>query len=193
MRKKFTHTESAKRKIAESRKGKKHSIETKEKMSKSKKGRHLSVKTEFKKGFNASPETQFGGLRENKRGERKKWKKGVYLGNGKANWLKPGKDHPNWKDGRSFEPYSLDWTKELKTIIRKRDNHTCQECKCKQEQLGYALDVHHIDYNKKNCNHDNLISLCRSCHIKTNYKREEWQNHFNRIFLSDHLRLEVEQ
>ena len=41
---------------------------------------------------------------------------------------------------------------------------------------GRELDVHHIDYDKKNSNHDNLVSLCHSCHMKTNVekKRNYW-------------------
>ena len=37
----------------------------------------------------------------------------------------------------------------------------------------------HIDYDKKNCNSDNLITLCRSCHRKTNFNRENWIKYFN--------------
>jgi 5-methylcytosine-specific restriction endonuclease McrA len=31
-----------------------------------------------------------------------------------------------------------------------------------------------IDYNKKNCNPENLITLCNKCHMKTNHNREKW-------------------
>jgi len=40
------------------------------------------------------------------------------------------------------------------------------------------LDVHHINYNKKNCDINNLVSLCRSCHMKTNFNREYWIKYF---------------
>lgn len=80
--------------------------------------------------------------------------------------------NPNWKGGRSFEPYPLTWTNNLKTKIRKRDNFTCQVC----NKNGY--DVHHIDYNKSNLLEDNLITLCRSCHTKTNYNRNYWEETF---------------
>ena len=36
----------------------------------------------------------------------------------------------------------------------------------------------HIDYNKLNCNPNNLISLCRKCHMKTNSNRDYWINYF---------------
>jgi len=44
------------------------------------------------------------------------------------------------------------------------------------------LDIHHIDYNKKNNADNNLIPLCKHCHAKTNFKREEWETFFkNRL------------
>ena len=91
-------------------------------------------------------------------------------------WLKD--KNPSWKDGISFEKYGYDWTDVLKDSIRQRDNYVCQECGIHQDELSYRLHVHHIDYNKKNCNPNNLISLCRKCHLKTNYNREYWLNYF---------------
>jgi len=84
----------------------------------------------------------------------------------------------SWLGGKSFEPYGNKFNDELKEKIRKRDNYTCQECGYAQEELGYALSVHHIDYNKKNSILDNLVSLCKSCHQKTNFNREDWINYF---------------
>lgn len=84
----------------------------------------------------------------------------------------------NWQGGKSFEPYSADWTDNLKESIRIRDNFTCQECGIHQDELDRKLDVHHINYNKKNLNPNNLISLCRTCHTKTNYNREKWEKYF---------------
>ena len=40
------------------------------------------------------------------------------------------------------------------------------------------LSIHHIDYCKQNNNPNNLISLCRNCHLQTNYKRKDWINYF---------------
>jgi len=68
------------------------------------------------------------------------------------------------------------FTEELKTKIRVRDNHTCQICfVC---SLVPKLSVHHIDYNKDNCSENNLVSLCRKCHAKTNVNREHWKKYF---------------
>jgi len=35
-----------------------------------------------------------------------------------------------------------------------------------------------IDYDKLNIKPKNLISLCHSCHMKTNYNREYWRQRF---------------
>lgn len=72
-----------------------------------------------------------------------------------------GKNHWNWKGGISEKGYSVCWTQRLKDLIQKRDNHTCQSCANNKK----PLDIHHIDNNKENNNSQNLITLCRSCHI----------------------------
>jgi hypothetical protein len=93
-------------------------------------------------------------------------------------WNMTGDKHPSWQGGKSFEPYSLEFNRKLKEQIRNRDEYRCQECNQTQEQLGYKLCIHHIDYNKKNNCHDNLISLCRSCHSQTGFDREDWSIYF---------------
>lgn len=94
--------------------------------------------------------------------------------------IKTGKGSPFWAGGISFEPYSLGFNRNLKRQIRKRDNYTCQECGYTQDQLGYALPIHHIDYDKKNHKPYNLISLCRTCHCQTNFKRDDWTKYYQR-------------
>jgi hypothetical protein len=87
----------------------------------------------------------------------------------------------NWRGGISREEYTFDWIETLRKSIRERDNYMCQECGITQDELdGFhkQLDVHHIDYIKDNCNPENLISLCKSCHAKTSYNREYWIKHF---------------
>ena len=106
--------------------------------------------------------------------------------------INTGEKHPNWLGGKSFEKYGRKFNKYLKEEVRERDQHRCQECFRHQDELydkngkKYSLIVHHIDYNKKNNLLDNLISLCRSCHCQTNFKREDWQKYF-----SNKLRLVV--
>ena len=90
-----------------------------------------------------------------------------------------GEASPCWRGGISREPYSFDFTKELKELIRKRDNYKCQECQRRQEEHFRQLSVHHIDYNKKNSDPKNLITLCTCCHGKTNYARKYWIAYFN--------------
>jgi len=82
-----------------------------------------------------------------------------------------------WLGGISFAPYSVDWTKTLKRSIRERDKYICQICGCPQNDITHS--VHHVDYDKKNCDPNNLITLCNSCHGKTNHDREYWTNYFN--------------
>ena len=36
----------------------------------------------------------------------------------------------------------------------------------------------YIDFNKKNNNPNNLISLCRNCHTQTQMNREDWTQYF---------------
>lgn len=95
-----------------------------------------------------------------------------------------GANSANWRGGISFEPYGIEFNNKLKNQIRERDNHTCQECLCTEEQLGRALDIHHIDYCKTNNSPENLISLCRSCHAQTNFSREDWTEYFRTHVLS---------
>ncbi|GAG76737.1 unnamed protein product, partial [marine sediment metagenome] len=97
-------------------------------------------------------------------------------------WL--GKLNPNWNNGSSFEPYGLEFNNQLKEQIRKRDNYRCQECNFPQHKLKRKLTIHHIDFNKQNNDPLNLISLCLSCHTKTNYNRDKWIKYYqNKIKL----------
>lgn len=91
-----------------------------------------------------------------------------------------GENNPNWQGGISGEPlYNRDWNEELKEKIRQRDDYQCQECFTIQSKLKRKLHIHHIDYDKENCDPNNLISLCHSCHVKTNNKnREKWIEYF---------------
>jgi len=66
------------------------------------------------------------------------------------------------------EPYAPEWTEELKESIRARDNYLCQMCGAS------GKEIHHIDYDKKNCQPDNLITLCKSCHGKTFKHHAYW-------------------
>lgn len=91
-----------------------------------------------------------------------------------------GENSPTWLGGKSFEPYPMEWTNALKQSIRKRDNFCCRACGKPEDENGQRLCIHHVDYNKENLHHSNLVSVCKSCHGKTNYNRTDWQYFFNR-------------
>jgi len=90
---------------------------------------------------------------------------------------KIGHLHPNWIENLNRE-YPVEWTKTFKEQIRFRDNYICQECEEHEIKNKQKLCVHHIDYDKKNLDINNLISLCISCHMKTNYNRDYWLVYF---------------
>lgn len=70
-------------------------------------------------------------------------------------------DAPTWKGGISFGEYGLGFNKRIKQKVRERDNHKCFNCNnCKR------LIVHHKDFNKKNNELGNLITVCQPCHNK---------------------------
>jgi len=96
----------------------------------------------------------------------------------KKELFKDPTNHPRFINGKSREPYTIEFSNELKEQIRDRDNHECKICHKKEENLFRKLDVHHIDYNKENCEKINLISLCCSCHRKTNSSRDYYYAYF---------------
>lgn len=151
------HSKEAKEKISKASKGNKHLLghkhtkETKMKMKES----HLSFTGE---------NNPFWGKYHSEETKRK------------MSESSKGEKHPCWLGGISFEPYGIEFNKELKAFIRERDNYCCQECGIKEN--GKAHDCHHIDYNKKNNEDWNFVTLCDSCHPKTNVNREYWENYF---------------
>lgn len=90
-----------------------------------------------------------------------------------------GENHPGWNGGSSFLPYTQEWTDELKSTVRQRDGNLCKECGSSE-----SLSVHHIDYDKTNCSDTNLITLCNSCHVKTNFNRAYWQERYSSMIIS---------
>lgn len=95
--------------------------------------------------------------------------------------LQKGKNNPNWQGGLSFEEYGQEFDNSLKEQVRFRDKYKCQLCDCSQLENGRQLDVHHKDYNKKNNFLNNLISLCKRCHMKTNWHRKFWIQYFREL------------
>jgi len=91
-----------------------------------------------------------------------------------------GTGNPNWKGGISYEEYCPVWKdKEYKDEIKERDGYTCQNPLCWGKSK--KLCIHHIDYNKKNCGPNNLITLCFSCNARANFKRKTWKVLYEKI------------
>ena len=97
---------------------------------------------------------------------------------------KTGKLASNWQDGKSFEAYGIEFNKELKKYILERDNYTCQYPGC--TEIHNRLHIHHIDFNKKNSNPENLITLGNSCHTRTNGKNNRiyWTEFYQNIMIN---------
>jgi hypothetical protein len=97
-----------------------------------------------------------------------------------------GKRNNQYIDGNSAE-YSFEWNDELKESIRKRDNYECQNCGMTEEEhlivIGQVLHVHHIDYDKQNCQENNLITTCFWCNIRANKNRDYWKKHYKNKLL----------
>ena len=96
-----------------------------------------------------------------------------------------GELNGNWQGGVSESGYSYKFNNELKEKIRHRDNYKCQLCgmtkKEHYKKYNQNIDVHHIDYNKQNCNDFNLITLCKKCNTKVNTDRDYWYAYFTYI------------
>jgi 5-methylcytosine-specific restriction endonuclease McrA len=213
----FKHSEEARKKMSEANKGDKnhnfgkhHSEESKKKMSEANKGdknhmfgrtgdkhplfgKHLSEETR-KKISEAETGKHHSEESKKKMSEAKIGEKHPLFGKHlseetrkKMSEANKGDKAPNWLGGKSFEPYGLGWDKTLKRAIRERDNYTCQMCSKQQTEVVFA--VHHIDYDKKNLNPENLLTLCPNCHAKTNAHREYWTNVFKLHLLLRNFRL----
>lgn len=198
------HTEETKRKISEALKGRKHTEERRRKNSEAQKGKKLSEETKKKIGdFWRGKKRIFSKehrrkIRELRLRYNKSWKGKHHMEETKKKMSEThkgkrfsethkeniSKNHadvsmfknPNWQGGKSFELYGANWTERLKDLVRKRDNYLCRLCG--EIQGNIAHDVHHIDFDKRNCSPANLITLCHTCHVKTNRNKEYWIKYF---------------
>jgi 5-methylcytosine-specific restriction endonuclease McrA len=86
-----------------------------------------------------------------------------------ANKALRGVGNPSWRGGHP-DYYGPDW-RPLQRLARKLDSYLCQRCDVPQEELGRALDVHHIKpvssfVSANDANYiENLVSLCHDCHM----------------------------
>jgi hypothetical protein len=78
-----------------------------------------------------------------------------------------------WKGGITYNPYCIVWSdREWKHYLKyTRDGGKCWSPYCNGNHLD-KLTLHHINYNKKDCDSDNLITLCTSCNSRANKDRE---------------------
>lgn len=104
-----------------------------------------------------------------------------------------GVNSPHWKGGLSLrrtqstlQAYGPEFSEALRRAIRQRDNHQCQVCYASECETKtgmwriWRFQVHHIDYNKRNNDPENLITLCHKCHLRTNYRRSFWTTYFQK-------------
>ena len=165
-------TEGIKQKISEAHMGKKFTAEHKRNLSKAMKGNQNSL------GFKHSEETKkkmsILKLKYYKIYGTAAWKSFKHteaskkkMSETKILQKQSGDKNPNWRGGKSFEPYCSAFNDKLKEDIRNRDNRVCQLCG-KSEILngGKRLFVHHIDGDKmQGCDNKRwyLCALCHAC------------------------------
>jgi len=75
-----------------------------------------------------------------------------------------GERHWNWKGGITGRDYPKEFFNKIRDLIKERDKFICQRCRYQGNKGDNNLVTHHLDWNKKNCELNNLITLCRSCH-----------------------------
>jgi 5-methylcytosine-specific restriction endonuclease McrA len=82
---------------------------------------------------------------------------------------------PSWNAGTATRNYKYPskFNRYLKKEVKTRDNFICKLCGEIEN-----LQVHHIDYDKNNCNLNNLITLCKNCNMKVNKNRNYWTQFF---------------
>ena len=79
-----------------------------------------------------------------------------------------GENNPAYIHGQGERPYPLSYRK-IRNVIKERDGYSCQ--RCGKEEIDVSHHIHHIDFDKRNTDADNLITLCPSCHAYITAKR----------------------
>lgn len=171
--------------------GKSRSPETRRKISKAMKGKRFSA--QHRKNISTSHKGLMVGQRNPNYGNHPsaETKKAMSPWKGKKFSIKHrkrmaeakrGENNPQWRGGKSFEPYSPGFNDDLKRKIKERDGHKCQFPYC---QRTTTLTIHHIDYDKKNSAESNLITLCNRHNTKVNANRDSWTNYFTSMLTED--------
>ncbi len=137
------------------------------------------------------------GIKTNKRNGKLSWnigltketdervKKGAEKNRGKfvISKFKKGKKHPFFNNWSSLLPYDKNFNIKFKKFIRERDG-CCMICNIGFEDLKLLkrrIHIHHINYDKQCSIPQNCISLCNSCHAKTQINREHWTKFFQSL------------
>ncbi len=140
-------------------KNKKHTEKAKQLNSK----KHLG-KISWNKDLSREKQPRFGSLNTEEQN------KNISIGN-KRKWQ-------DWKNSGLFVStatfeYDESWCNELREYIRNKYDRKCFDCgRLEKELFGYSksLSVHHVDLDKLNCYENNLIPLCKSCHLRRHRK-----------------------
>lgn len=153
--------------MSQIKKGIKLTEETKEKLRKVNLGKRYSDEVNKKKSLPGIRNGMYG-------------KKRPDLAERNRNKDMSGSNNPQWLGGKSFEPYGFEFNRRLKKLIRDRDNSKCMICNQK------GNNIHHVDYNKRNNNPNNLITLCAHCHGQTHHNRDYWIAYFKINIMEDY-------
>ena len=185
-------------KISAARKGHEVTPETREKLAKANIGRKDSEETRIKKSKASTGRTLSQEARK-KISDHMKQNNPVYMpgvlekiSETKKKWHK---DHPgygngsnnhNWKGGLSYYPYCPKFNEEFKNRVRAYFDYECVVCGKPEwkNKNHYHHHVHHVDYNKDACCDGQpvqFVTLCHSCHMKTNGSRSRWEKMFLKI------------
>ena len=97
-----------------------------------------------------------------------------------------GHENPNWNGGTSFEPYCILFNEEFKERVREFWGRQCGICGIHEINNGWKLGVHHVNYDKQTCCNTTIplfIPTCKSCHPKTNFNRNHWENNLTNYIM----------
>lgn len=172
-----THTKEVREKSRIRNIGHRHSDETKQKMSESRRGENNWC---YGKHFTEEHKQKIS-----------KSHMGLHAGNKNPMYGKVMDKSPNWKGGISFEEYPKEFHLMREQIL-KIYGGKCILCGRVKSDDDQALDIHHINQNKKDNSVYNLVPMCRQCHAQSHnlvsqisltnqlsyflmYK--EWENH----------------
>jgi 5-methylcytosine-specific restriction endonuclease McrA len=159
----YTMAEETKAKIRATERGRQFSAEHRAKISRAKLGHPVNA------GTRAKLRAAFVGKKQSAEQCAKK----SLANRGEKNYF--------WRGG-IHTPYGLEFNATLKSIVRDRDGHLCQSPECYLSENGKAHNVHHIDFCKWNNDPFNLLTLCTSCHSKTNRgNRDHWIEYYQAL------------